>query len=159
MLTTMDIPARFQRATEKAAGLYRACVSLASNPKGYQMSINNEDEDWMETSRRKFNGLTLNLFYMKYLYIYDRHLDSDPIVERILRAERVDLPPSALASAARLTENVVQTLMKKLNDTEWIQGSLWCMMHEKAQQLRVMLAYPEAVGTESLIDDFFREYL
>ncbi|XP_077524266.1 neprilysin-1-like [Amblyomma americanum] len=47
--------------------------------------------------------------------------------------------------------------MKKLNETEWIQGSLWCMMHAKAQQLRVMLAYPEAVGTESLIEEFFRD--
>ncbi|XP_077523549.1 uncharacterized protein LOC144134514 [Amblyomma americanum] len=190
MLTTMDIPARFQRATEKAAGLYRACVSLASNPKGYQvgavkaflsklrldisnidhapnfdivrrlvylsfvygfpafvkfsvklglsqepildMSINNEDEDWMETTRLKFNGLTLNLFYMKYLYIYDRHLDSDPIVERILRAERVVMDHLTTNRPRRLV-HVFGTVGKLGNFTKgYASEGHWVRLIEQA---------------------------
>ncbi|XP_077523437.1 uncharacterized protein LOC144134389 [Amblyomma americanum] len=33
MLATMHIPPRFQTAVEKAAGLYRACIDLASDPR------------------------------------------------------------------------------------------------------------------------------
>ncbi|XP_077523436.1 neprilysin-1-like [Amblyomma americanum] len=65
------------------------------------------------------------------------------------------LPPSALASVSRVVADVKQALMEKLNKTEWIQGPMWCMMYEKAQQTRVTVAYPEAVSTESLIEDFY----
>ncbi|XP_077524161.1 membrane metallo-endopeptidase-like 1 [Amblyomma americanum] len=47
--------------------------------------------------------------------------------------------------------------MKKINDTEWIQGPIWCLMFEKAQRLKFMLGIPEAISTESLVEGFSQE--
>ncbi|XP_077523562.1 uncharacterized protein LOC144134529 [Amblyomma americanum] len=68
---------------------------------------------------------------------------------------RMLVPPSALKSARRVVVNVRKTLMEKINNSNWIRDSVWCLMIGKAKAMRLITGYPKQFANNSLVEAFF----
>ncbi|XP_077523387.1 endothelin-converting enzyme 2-like [Amblyomma americanum] len=73
--------------------------------------------------------------------------------------------------AVGVSQRYFRTSMEyKINETDWIDEGVWCLMIEKAKKLFVKIEYPEELASETLADalyasipdvgvDFFHPYL
>ncbi|KAK8770318.1 hypothetical protein V5799_013217, partial [Amblyomma americanum] len=68
------------------------------------------------------------------------------------------VPPSALKSARRVVVNVRNTLMEKINNSNWIRDSVWCLMIGKAKAMRLITGYPKQFANKSLVEAFFAAF-
>ncbi|KAK8762431.1 hypothetical protein V5799_026302 [Amblyomma americanum] len=68
------------------------------------------------------------------------------------------VPPPALADAKRLGRNIKRTLLNKIRKTRWIRGALWYLMNSKIRALTLVIGYPDAVSSLTMLENFFLEF-